>query len=174
MSAGGRIALQMSGAFPSLDVLRFSRVNMITMKVGSKGYYGLLALADLAQNSRGRNLAQVKEIARRQRIPEEYLGQIMVLLKRANLVHGARGPGGGYRLARPAENISVAQVLKVLEGPLMGIDVKDTRDRVPVSPPARRLIEAWTQAVATAEKILEDLSVADLCRPEDAAQMYYI
>lgn len=147
---------------------------MITMKVGSKGYYGLLALADLAQNSKGRHLAQVKEIARRQRIPEEYLGQIMVLLKRADLVHGARGPGGGYRLARPAENISVAQVLKVLEGPLMGIDVKDTRDRVPVTPPARRLIEAWTQAVATAEKILDDLSVADLCRPEDAAQMYYI
>jgi Rrf2 family protein len=144
------------------------------MKVGSKGYYGLLALADLAQNSKGRNLAQVKEIARRQRIPEEYLGQIMVLLKRANLVYGARGPGGGYRLARPPENISVAQVLKVLEGPLMGIDVKNTRDRAPVTPPARRLIEAWTQAVATAEKILEDLSVADLCRPEDAAQMYYI
>jgi Rrf2 family protein len=144
------------------------------MKVGSKGYYGLLALADLAQNSKGRQLAQVKEIARRQRIPEEYLGQIMVLLKRANLVHGARGPGGGYRLARPAENITVAQVLKVLEGPLMGIDVKNTRDRLPVSAPARRLIEAWTQAVATAEQILEDLSVADLCKSEDRAQMYYI
>jgi len=144
------------------------------MKVGSKGYYGLLALADLAQNSKGRQLAQVKEIARRQRIPEEYLGQIMVLLKRANLVHGARGPGGGYRLARPAENISVAEVLKVLEGPLMGIDVKSTRDRLPITPPARRIIDAWTQAVATAEQILEDLSVADLCKPEHAAQMYYI
>ena len=48
-----------------------------TVKVGSKGYYGLLALVDLAQNSKGRQLAQVKEIAKRQRIPEEYLGQIM-------------------------------------------------------------------------------------------------
>jgi Rrf2 family protein len=147
---------------------------MVTMKVGSKGYYGLLALVDLAQNSKGRQLAQVKEIARRQRIPEEYLGQIMVLLKRANLVHGARGPGGGYRLVRPAESISVAEVLKVLEGPLMGVEVRNPRDRLPVSPPARRLLEAWTQAVATAEQILEDLSVADLCKPEDAAQMYYI
>jgi len=88
------------------------------MKVGSKGYYGLLALADLAQNSKGRQLAQVKEIARRQRIPEEYLGQIMVLLKRANLVHGARGPGGGYRLARAAEATSIAEIVHAVDEPL--------------------------------------------------------
>lgn len=147
---------------------------MFTMKVGSKGYYGLLALADLAQYSKGRQLAQVKEIARRQKIPEEYLGQIMVLLKRANLVYGARGPGGGYRLARPAESISVAAVLKVLEGSLMGVELRNTRDRLPVSTPARRLLEAWTQAVETAEKMLDELTVADLCKPEDPAQMYYI
>lgn len=144
------------------------------MKVGSKGYYGLLALTDLAQNCKGRQLAQVKEIARRQRIPEEYLGQIMVLLKRANLVHGERGPGGGYRLARPAENISVTEVLKTLEGPLMGVDLRNPRERLPNSSPARKLIAAWTRAVETAEKMLEEVSVADLCKPEDPAQMYYI
>ncbi|HEY6197430.1 MAG TPA: Rrf2 family transcriptional regulator [Candidatus Binatia bacterium] len=145
-----------------------------TVKVGSKGYYGLLALVDLAQNSKGRQLAQVKEIAKRQRIPEEYLGQIMVLLKRANLVHGARGPGGGYRLARPPEKISVTEVLKVLEGPLMGVDIRNPRDRMPGSLPSRRLIEAWTRAVESAEKILEEVSVADLCKPEERPQMYYI
>ena len=163
-----------STASTLLDVLGSECVNMVAMKVGSKGYYGLLALTDLAQNSKGRQLAQVKEIARRQKIPEEYLGQIMVLLKRANLVYGARGPGGGYRLARPAESISVAAVLKVLEGPLMGVELRNTRDRLPVSTPARRLIEAWTLAVETAEKMLDELTVADLCKPEDRAQMYYI
>ena len=145
-----------------------------TMKVGSKGYYGLLALVDLAQNTKGRQLAQVKEISKRQRIPEEYLGQIMVLLKRANLVHGARGPGGGYRLARPAENISVTEVLKALEGPLMGVDLRNPRERMPISTAARRLIAAWTQAVETAEKILAEVTVADLCKPEERPQMYYI
>ena len=144
------------------------------MKVGSKGYYGLLALTDLAQNSKGRHLVQVKEIAKRQRIPEEYLGQIMVLLKRADLVHGARGPGGGCRLARAAESISVAEVLKVLEGSLMGVDLRNPRNRHPISTPARRLIEAWTRAVESAEKILDELTIADLCKPEDRAQMYYI
>lgn len=144
------------------------------MKVGSRGYYGLLALTDLAQNSKGRQLVQVKEIARRQKIPEEYLGQIMVLLKRANLVHGARGPGGGYRLARAAESISVTDVLKVLEGPLMGVDLRNPRERLPNSSPARKLIAAWTRAVETAERMLEEVSVADLCKPEDRPQMYYI
>jgi Rrf2 family protein len=144
------------------------------MKVGSKGYYGVLALADLVQNYRGRQPVQVKEIARRQRIPEEYLGQIMVLLKRANLVHGTRGPGGGYHLARPPESISVAEVLKVLEGPLLGLDLRSQRDRLGGAPVARRLIETWTSAVGTAEKILEDVTLADLCRPDERSQMYYI
>ena len=159
----------------SLDLFRLERVKIEpSMKVGSKGYYGLLALADLVQSYKGRRPVQVKDIARRQRIPEEYLGQIMVLLKRANLVHGTRGPTGGYRLARPPEGISVAEVLKALEGSLMGVDLRSQRDRLGGSVVARRLIEAWSRAVETAEKMLEEVSLADLCRPDDAAQMYYI
>jgi Rrf2 family protein len=144
------------------------------MKVGSKGYYGLLALADLVQNQRTRQPVQVKEIARRQRIPEEYLGQIMVLLKRANLVHGTRGPGGGYYLARPPESISVSEVLKVLEGPLVGADLRSQRSRMGGSIVARRMIETWTKAMEASEKILAEVTLADLCRPDERVQRYYI
>lgn len=144
------------------------------MKVGSKGYYGLLALADLVQNQRGHQPVQVKEIARRQRIPEEYLGQIMVLLKRANLVHGTRGPGGGYYLARPPESISINEVLKVLEGPVVGTDLRSQRGRMGGSIIARRLIDTWTKAMQASEKILEEVTLADLCRPDETVQMYYI
>jgi Rrf2 family protein len=79
------------------------------MKVSSKGHYGLLALAELADNYRQRRAVQVKEIAGSQQIPLQYLGQIMVLLKRGHLVNAARGPSGGYVLARPPETISVRQ-----------------------------------------------------------------
>ena len=144
------------------------------MKVGSKGFYALLALTDLAQNHKGRQPIQVKDIARRQKIPEEYLGQIMVLLKRANLVHGTRGPGGGYYLARPPESISMIEVLKILEGPLTGLDPRSQRDRLASSMVARRLIETWTRAVDASEKILGEVTLADLCRAEDQSQMYYI
>ena len=144
------------------------------MKVGSKGYYGLLAMADLVQNHKRGQPLQVKEIARRQKIPEEYLGQIMVLLKRANLVHGTRGPGGGYHLTRPPESISMREVLTVLEGPLMAAEPGNQRNRAPSSLVARRVIESWAKAVEASEKILEEVTLADLCRPDDRAQMYYI
>ena len=68
------------------------------MKMGSKGLYGVMAMAELVEGYRADRPIQVKDIAQRQKIPEEYLSQIMVLLKRGNLVHGTRGPGGGYRL----------------------------------------------------------------------------
>ena len=144
------------------------------MKVGSKGYYGLLAMADLVQNYKKRQPLQVKDIARRQKIPEEYLGQIMVLLKRANLVHGTRGPGGGYHLARSPESISMRDVLKVLEGPLMGAEPGNHANRAPSSLVARRVIEIWAKTVEASEKILEEVTLADLCKPDERAQMYYI
>lgn len=144
------------------------------MKVGSKGYYGILALADLVQNYKAPQPVQVKDIARRQKIPEEYLGQIMVLLKRANLVHGTRGPGGGYHLARPPETISVADILKVLEGPLVTDDLRAQKGRSASSVVGRRLIETWNQAAEASEKILKEVTLADLCRPDDRARMYYI
>jgi len=98
----------------------------------------------------------------------------MVLLKRANLVHGTRGPGGGYYLARPADNINVNEVLKILEGPLIAADLKSQRNRLLGSTVPRRLIENWIKAMEASEMILEEVTLADLCRPEDRAQMYYI
>jgi len=144
------------------------------MKVGSKGYYGLLAMAELVQNHKSGQPVQVKEIARRQKIPEEYLGQIMVLLKRASLVRGTRGPGGGYQLARPPESINVSEVLKVLEGSLTGFDFKSQRSQLASSAVARRLLETWARAMEASEKILEEVTLADLCRPDDRPPMYYI
>src|ERR1043166_2487869 len=105
------------------------------MKLSSKGHYGLLALAELVDAYKSRRAMQVKEIARSQEIPTEYLGQIMVLLKRGRLVHGSRGPAGGYVLARPPEAITVREALHVLEGPAAGFDLRLAEIR------KRRLVE---------------------------------
>ena len=144
------------------------------MKVSSKGHYGLLALAELVENYKHRRAVQVKEIARNQNIPPEYLGQIMVLLKRGRLVHGSRGPAGGYMLARPPESITVREVLHVLEGPLVGIDLRPGTNGRNLSPVTQRLIETWARGVKAMEKILEETTLADLCKPEVGALMYYI
>lgn len=144
------------------------------MKVGSKGHYGLLALADLVQNYKAARPIQVREIAKRQQIPQEYLGQIMVLLKRSNLVHGARGPGGGYFLARPPESITLREALMVLEGPLMGVDVSIHRNGRGYSSVAQKISETWALGIRALEKVLEDTTLADLCKCEEQAYTYYI
>jgi Rrf2 family protein len=144
------------------------------MRVSSKGHYGLLALAELAENYKLRRAVQVKEIANNQQIPVQYLGQIMLLLKRGNLVHAARGPSGGYILTRPPESISVKEILAVLEGPGVGFDSKAQTQGRSISKVTQRLIETWARGVRAMETVLEETTLADLCKPEVGALMYYI
>ena len=144
------------------------------MKVSSKGHYGLLALAELAANYRSRRAVQVKEIAANQQVPLQYLGQIMVLLKRGHLVNAARGPSGGYILARPPETISVKEILSVLEGPEAAFEFKAQMHGRSISRVTQRLLETWARGVRAMETILEETTLADLCKPEAPALMYYI
>ncbi|MDH3443892.1 MAG: Rrf2 family transcriptional regulator [Deltaproteobacteria bacterium] len=144
------------------------------MKVSSKGHYGILALAELVANYRRDQAVQLREIAENQGIPMQYLGQIMVLLKRGNLVRGTRGPTGGYILARPPENISVKEILQVLEGPEAGIDVNSRRHGQPLPMVSRRLMETWSRGLQAMEMILDETTLADLCRSEAPPLMYYI
>jgi Rrf2 family protein len=143
------------------------------VNIGSKSHYGILALAELAKNYNSRRPVQVKEIATNQRIPPEYLGQIMVLLKRGGLVHGARGPGGGYVLARAPEQITLKEVIEVLEGPLIGMDTRLRRSSAG-SAATQKLIEAWARGIAAMEKALGETTLAELCGNEQPAYMYYI
>ena len=143
------------------------------MKIGSKGHYGLLALAELAANYRLRRAVQVKEIAKNQNIPSEYLGQIMVVLKRAHLVHGSRGPTGGYILARAPEIITVKEILQALEGPVVGVDIT-TRGGSGLSSINQKLVETWARGVRAMEQVLEETTLADLCKPTAEPYMYYI
>ena len=83
------------------------------MQLTSKGRYAVMAMADLsAQDSRAVTIA---EIAARQGLSAAYLEQLFARLRRAGLVEGVRGPGGGYRLARPAEEVSVADVIAAVD-----------------------------------------------------------
>jgi Rrf2 family protein len=142
------------------------------MKISSKGHYGLLALAELVESYKLQRAVQVKEIAKNRHIPPQYLGQIMVLLKRGRLVHGSRGPTGGYVLARAPEKITVKEVLHVLEGPQVGFDLRPASRTG--SAVTQRLIETWARGIRALETVLEDTTLADLCKPEPGVLMYYI
>ncbi|WP_417722984.1 Rrf2 family transcriptional regulator [Salipiger sp.] len=84
------------------------------MKLSTKGRYAMVALADMAlQPDDG--LVTLGDISKRQDISLPYLEQLFVKLRRAGLVASVRGPGGGYRLARPADAISVVDVLAAVD-----------------------------------------------------------
>ncbi len=84
------------------------------MKLSTKGRYAMVALADLALQPEG-CLTTLSEISRRQSISLPYLEQLFVKLRRAELVESVRGPGGGYRLARPTAEIRVVDVLGAVD-----------------------------------------------------------
>ena len=92
------------------------------MKLSTKGRYGLRALIDLAVHSSDGTPVSITSISDRQDLSERYLEQLMAMLKKAGLVRSVRGAGGGYVLAREAEEISVGDVLRALEGNLDPVD----------------------------------------------------
>ena len=91
------------------------------MKLTTKGRYGLRAVVDLAVNTDDEAVA-LSQIAERQGISVNYLEQLIAKLKKSGIVNGIRGAQGGYVLAMPAEEISVGDILRALEGDLSPVD----------------------------------------------------
>ena len=87
------------------------------MELTTKGRYAVMAMTDLAARG-GEKAVCLADIAARQEISLAYLEQLFARLRRRGLVVGARGPGGGYRLARPGDEISIAAVVGAVDEPL--------------------------------------------------------
>jgi Rrf2 family transcriptional regulator, cysteine metabolism repressor len=83
-----------------------------------KVQYACAALFELAQEYGNSQPLQVHTIAARQKLPTNYLVQILILLRRAGIVTSVRGSQGGYRLATPPDKITLAHVIRVIDGPL--------------------------------------------------------
>ena len=90
------------------------------MKISTKGRYALRLMIDLAQHDAG-GYIPLRDISRRQEISAKYLEQIVVQLSRAGFVTSTRGAQGGYRLARPAAQITSGEILRAVEGELTAI-----------------------------------------------------
>jgi Rrf2 family iron-sulfur cluster assembly transcriptional regulator len=87
------------------------------MQLSTKGRYAVMAMTDLAGEESGRAVP-LAAIAERQQISRPYLEQLFARLRRRGLVSSVRGPGGGYRLAKPASELSVAEVVTAVDEPL--------------------------------------------------------
>ncbi|MDZ7332458.1 MAG: Rrf2 family transcriptional regulator [candidate division KSB1 bacterium] len=87
------------------------------MKISKKGEYALRAMIYLALNY-DKGTVQIRDIAKRENIPEKFLEQILLTLKKAGLLQSRQGIGGGYSLIRPPNEISLAEVIRIIDGPL--------------------------------------------------------
>lgn len=95
------------------------------MRLSKRGEYGLRAMIAMAlilqENKPAGGVVQIKEIAEREHIPAKFLEQILLTLKNAGLLRSKMGIGGGYYLAKPPSEISLGQIIRVLDGPLAPI-----------------------------------------------------
>lgn len=130
------------------------------MRISTKIDYALRAMAELAAAG-GSEPVKAEHIAKRQSIPLKFLLAILGELRRDHLVRSHRGPEGGYVLGRAAKAITLADVMRALEGPLA--DVHDDSLRVLEYPgPASSLTEVWKAVRASLRSVLEATTVADL------------
>jgi Rrf2 family iron-sulfur cluster assembly transcriptional regulator len=101
------------------------RLRGTDMRLTSKGRYAVMALADLAAHGGGERAVPLQEISERQAISLSYLEQLFARMRRAGLVSGVRGPGGGYRLARAAGDVRISEVIAAVNEPIKTTQCKD-------------------------------------------------
>ncbi len=130
------------------------------MRVSAKADYALRAAAELAAAEETKPL-KAERIADAQDIPIKFLESILLELKHAGIVRSQRGPEGGYGLARPASEISLADVIRAVDGPLANVR-GDRPENVIYRGPAVRLTDVWIAVRASLRHVLESTSLADL------------
>ncbi len=140
---------------------------MTAMKISTKGRYGLRTLMDIAVHQ-AQGPVNLNDIAERQGISAKYLWQIVNLLKTAGFVRGTRGPKGGYVLLRNPTDISLLDVIQILEGPVSLVECVDDPDfcvRVE-NCVAHSVWEEVSQAVRAA---LRQITLAEILRRHASA-----
>ena len=130
------------------------------MRISAKADYAVRATAELATATPGTTL-KAEQLAQAQDIPLKYLLNILVELKHAGLVESHRGAEGGYMLGRPAASITVADVIRAVEGPLA--TVQDTRpENLQYKGAAVSLGAVWVALRSSLRAVLEEVTLADL------------
>ncbi len=134
------------------------------MRISTKGEYGLRAMFDLAQRY-GEGPISLKSVAERQEVSEHYLEQLIANLRKAGLVKSVRGAQGGYVLSREPENITVGDIIRVLEGPIAPVDCVNEEDPEFCGRAESCVTKGiWEKVRDCISNILDSISLADMCQ----------
>ncbi len=130
------------------------------MHVTAKADYAVRAVIELAAAGPD-GPRKVDEVARAQSIPLSFLENILTQLRSAGIVRSQRGPEGGYWLAHPAAEVTLADVIRAVEGPLVGVRGQRPEE-VAYAGSAESLQQVWVALRTNLRKVLEHVTVADV------------
>ena len=132
------------------------------MKLSTKGRYAVIALVDLVLNEQN-GLVNLQQISERQEISLTYLEQLFVKLRRARIVRSVRGPGGGYKLARLAEQIRISEIFFAVDEKMNALDFGGGAAQINVLSPEHRLtVRLWEQLSANVYVFLHQTRLSDI------------
>lgn len=132
------------------------------MKISKKGEYALRAMINLSRKNK-EGYIKINTIAEEENIPRKFLEQILLQLKNSGLIHSKRGSSGGYKLIRNPEDISLANIIRIIDGPLA--PVRCVSETGYVSSPEfenSALYEIMKKVRDKVAEILENTSLSDL------------
>lgn len=134
------------------------------MKVSTRGDYACRALLSLVLHADG-TPTSVRDIAERTSLPQPYLEQILLALKGAGVVRSKRGVGGGYVLARPAEEITLAQIVSAVDGPIAIGDFGEPHQNGACDHEGQCvLLAVWANVGEHMRRLLEGQTLADIAQ----------
>jgi len=144
------------------------------MKISAKTEYACIAMIELASKFGSGEPVRIRKIAERHHVPPRFLVQILLQLKGAGLVASIRGAAGGYQLLRQPDQVTLGEVMEVIEG--TPDENGQSTSASPDSPAVKVLMQAWKGIAAVEQKMLREITFAELlerAKSQDE-QMYYI
>src|SRR5690348_3012846 len=148
-----------SGAGTPMPAKRPGTCIIALMRLSARADYALRAAIELAAASSGHVTAD--QLARAQQIPGKFLETILTQLRRAGLIRSQRGPDGGFWLARPAAEISLADIIRAIDGQLLGVR-GERPENVTYPGVAEPLQQVWIALRANERAVLEQVTLADI------------
>jgi Rrf2 family iron-sulfur cluster assembly transcriptional regulator len=133
------------------------------MRLTSKGRYAVMAMADLALHGGGDRAVPLQDVAGRQEISLSYLEQLFARMRRAGLVSGVRGPGGGYRLARPSHAVTIAEIIAAVNEPIKATRCEEGSMKSCIGRSGRCIAHGlWQEMGDRIQGFLSSVSLADV------------
>ncbi len=140
----------------------------------AKAEYACIAMLELASRRGDPNPVRLKEIADMHGVPKRFLVQILLQLKASGLVASTRGAAGGYHLSRDPQNITMADIIAVVDRSESPAEMRNLAgSSMSVSPSTRAIHAMWTEIISAQQQILEGTTLGDLLQRTQSFDMMY-